>query len=158
MKSPLPVRVSFPAFRRNPFVSARPARPAAFKVWHKRAAAVVELAVCLPVIVILVLGALEGANILFCRQAMVEAAYEACKHASRTDGTNALATTLADDVLRARRINVATINISPGNVSAVKAGGEVSVNIVVDSDTRTYTSLGLFSSRPISVTATMQKE
>ncbi|MFO0941664.1 MAG: TadE/TadG family type IV pilus assembly protein [Pirellulales bacterium] len=124
----------------------------------RRAAAAVELAVCLPVIVVLVFGALEGANILFCRQALVEAAYEASKHASRADGTSAHATTLAQDILKARRVNNATITLTPANVSLAKPGQEVSVNIKVSAKERTYTGLGLFDNRTIAVTATMQKD
>lgn len=124
----------------------------------RRAAAAVELAVCLPVIIILVFGAIEGANILFCRQALVEAAYEASKHASRADGTTAHANTLATDILKARRVNNATITITPANVALAKPGQEVSVNIKVSAKERTYTNLGLFDKRTIEVTATMQKD
>ena len=125
---------------------------------RRTAAAAVELAVCLPVIVILVFGALEGANVMFCRQAMVEAAYEACKHASRRDGSSARANTLAQDILRARRVNTANITMSPANVTSARPGSDVNVRITVNSNQRTFTGLGLFSGRLIDVSATMQKE
>ncbi len=131
---------------------------ASLKCQARRAAAAVELAVCLPVIVVLVFGALEGANIMFCRQAMVEAAYEACKHASRPDGTSTRANTLATDVLRARRINSANITLTPANVATATPGQEVAVRITVNSNARTFTGLGLFSGRTIDVSAKMQKE
>jgi Flp pilus assembly protein TadG len=124
----------------------------------RRAAAAVELAVCLPIIVILVFGALEGANIMFCRQAMVQAAYEACKHASRVDGTSAGAKRLAQDVLTARRVKSANITLSPADVSTTQVGQDVTVRITVNSSSRTFTGLGLFSGRLIDVSATMQKE
>ncbi len=131
---------------------------AGLKCQARRAAAAVELAVCLPVIIVLIFGALEGANIMFCRQAMVEAAYEACKHASRPDGTSAQASTLATDILRARRINAATVTLTPTNVATATPGQEVAVRITVSSNTRTYTGLGLFNGRTIDVSAKMQKE
>ncbi len=124
----------------------------------RQAAAAVELAVCLPVIVVLVFGALEGANILFCKQAMVEAAYESCKHASRADGTSAHANTLATDILKARRVNRSTITFTPANVELANPGQEVSVNIKVSANERTYTRLGLFNNRTIEVNATMLKD
>lgn len=144
----------------NPSIQTMPPRKkhARLRYHARRAAAAVELAVCLPVIVVLVFGALEGANIMFCRQAMVEAAYEACKHASRPDGTSTQANTLATDILRARRINAANITLTPANVATVAPGQEVAVRITVSSNTRTYTGLGLFNGRTIDVSAKMQKE
>lgn len=124
----------------------------------RRGAAAVEMAVCLPVIVLLVFGSLEGANIMFCRQAMVQAAYEACKHASKPDGTNVRANTLATDVLAVRRINTANITITPANVAAARPGRDITVRITVNSNERTFTGLNLFSGRVIDVSATMQKE
>jgi Flp pilus assembly protein TadG len=44
---------------------------------RRSGAAVVELAVCMPLIVLLTFASLEGANMLFMRQAAVQAAYEA---------------------------------------------------------------------------------
>lgn len=137
---------------------AGPNEPARRSSRHRTGAAAVELAVCLPVIVVLVFGALEGANVMFCRQAMVQAAYESCKHASRPDGTTSQADTLAREVLRARRINSANIAITPGNVATAAPGQEVRVQITVSTNQRTFTGLGLFSGRTIDVSATMQKE
>ena len=54
---------------------------------RRRGAATVELAVCLPVIFLLSMGAMEGASLIFLRQAMVQSAYEAVKEAVRTDGS-----------------------------------------------------------------------
>lgn len=148
----------------NPIATSKvrggPIRSRYGKAWRRirQAAAAVELAVCLPVIVVLVFGALEGANILFCKQAMVEAAYESCKHASRADGTTAHANTLATDILKARRVNKSTITFTPASAESAKPGQEVSVNIKVSANERTYTRLGLFNNRTIEVNATMLKD
>lgn len=42
----------------------------------RRGAAVVEFAVCLPVIIIIVFGAIEAASLLFLKQALIQSAYE----------------------------------------------------------------------------------
>jgi len=43
---------------------------------RRRGTSTVELAVCLPVIFLLSMGAMEGASLIFLRQAMVQSAYE----------------------------------------------------------------------------------
>lgn len=95
---------------------------------------------------------------MFCRQAMVEAAYESCKHASRPDGTTAQTNALAQDVLSSRRVKSANVIITPANVATAVPGQDVTVRIRVNSNQRTFTGLGLFGNRTIDVFATMQKE
>jgi Flp pilus assembly protein TadG len=119
---------------------------------------VIELAVCLPVIVLVVFASLEGANMLFVKQAVVQSAYEAAKHGSHRDGTQTQAERLATEVLTARRINRPTIRFVTGDPARTIAGSDVTVEVSVNSDDRLLTGLGLFSGRTIAVRTTMQKE
>ena len=45
----------------------------------RKGAAVVEFAVCLPVVVLIVLGSIEAASLLFLKQTLVQASYEGVK-------------------------------------------------------------------------------
>jgi Flp pilus assembly protein TadG len=118
----------------------------------------VELAVCLPVIVLVVFAALEGANMLFVRQAVVQAGYEAAKHASKREGTRAEAENLALQVLAARRINRPQITFVSGNPDTTRTGSDVIVDVSVNSNDRLFTGLGIFSNRRIEARTTMKKE
>jgi Flp pilus assembly protein TadG len=124
----------------------------------RRAAALVELAVCMPVIVLVVFASLEGANMLFVRQATVQAAYEATKCASRRDGTRLQAERLAAEVLAARRINSLSITFVTGDPQATPSGSDVTVRVSANSDERLITGFQIFSGRQIEAVATMQKE
>lgn len=124
----------------------------------RRAAVLVELAVCLPVIVLVVFASLEGANMLFVRQATVQAAYEATKFASRRDGTRVRAERLATEVLAARRINSPSITFVTGDPQTTPSGSDVTVRVSVNSDDRLITGFRIFSGRQIEAVATMQKE
>jgi Flp pilus assembly protein TadG len=97
----------------------------------RRGAAAVELAVCLPVIVLLVLGAIEGASLLFARQAMVECAYEAAVVAIRDNATNAQAIDAADSVIKSRRLTGLTLTFEPSNVNTTPRGTPVRVTASV---------------------------
>jgi len=124
----------------------------------RRGAAVVEMAVCLPVVVLVVFASLEGANMLFVRQATVQAAYEAAKFGSRRDGTRVHAERLATEVLSARRINNPTITFVTGDPARNRSGTDITVRVSVNSDDRLITGFRIFSGRRIEATATMQKE
>jgi Flp pilus assembly protein TadG len=121
-------------------------------------AAMVELAVCMPVIVLVVFASLEAANMLFVRQATVQAAYEATKFASRRDGTRVQAERLATEVLSARRINSPSITFVTGDPQTTLSGSDVTVRVSVNSDERLITGFRIFSGRQIEAVATMQKE
>jgi hypothetical protein len=112
----------------------------------------------MPVVVLVVFASLEGANMLFVRQATVQAAYEAAKFGSRRDGTRVQAERLATEVLTARRINSPTITFVTGDPASTRSGSDVTVRVSVNSNDRLITGFRIFSGRQIEAIATMQKE
>jgi Flp pilus assembly protein TadG len=91
--------------------------------------ATVELAVCLPVILLLVVGAIEGSNFIFLKQAVTAAAFESAQTMTRVGGTKAKAEIRATEVLSARSIDQTTISFTPTNPDSVARGGQVTVSI-----------------------------
>ncbi len=124
----------------------------------KRGTAVVELAVCLPVIVLLVFASLEGANMLFLRQAVVQSAYETAKSVAKTNGVQSRAVTLGKQVLSSRGVVTPTITFSPANVQALAPGSPFSVSVAVPGDSRSITGFGPFHGLTIRAQAAMVKE
>jgi Flp pilus assembly protein TadG len=96
---------------------------------RRRGVATVELAVCLPVILLLVVGAIEGSNFIFLKQAVTAAAYESAQTVSRGGGTKVKAENRAVQVLSARSIDQPTVTFSPANPDAVARGQSVTVTI-----------------------------
>lgn len=127
-------------------------------VGSRNGSAVIELAVCLPVITLLVLASLEGANMLFLRQAVVQSAYETARSAAKSTGSQAGATTLGTQVLAARRIVSPTITFDPVNVDSLDPGSVFTVNVAVPGDSRSITGIGPFNGLTIDAQATMLKE
>jgi Flp pilus assembly protein TadG len=125
---------------------------------NRKGTAIVELAVCMPVVALVVFASLEGANKLFVRQATVQAAYEAAKFGSRRDGTRVQSERLATEVLSARRINSPTITFVTGDPATTRSGSDVTVRVSVNSNDRLITRFRIFSGRQIEAVATMQKE
>lgn len=93
----------------------------------RRGIAAVECAVCLPLIMLLVLGTIESSNAIFVQQALTSAAYEGANIASVKGNTADLAESTARNVLDAMKISNATIAITPPVTPQTPAGTVVQV-------------------------------
>ncbi len=96
---------------------------------NRQGAALVEFAVCLPVLMLLILGSIEASSALFVKQALVTSAYEAAREAIRTDGTTANANSLAQNVLDGRRIRDSNIRFTPASVESAPRGSKIIVEV-----------------------------
>jgi len=102
------------------------------KHWHRRSrkgAALVEFAVCLPVLMLLILGSMEATSAIFVRQALTTSAYEGIRHAIRTGANTDDATAIARGVLNARRIRNSTIRFTPSEVRSAGRGSLVIIEV-----------------------------
>jgi len=125
---------------------------------QRRAAAAVELAVCLPVIVLLAIGSMEAASMIFLRQALVQSAYETAKESAKTNGNQALALQRGQEVLEFRDIVDETVTFEPSDPSSLDRGTEFTVTVSAPGDTNSIFPFGPFRGQEISVSATMLKE
>lgn len=125
---------------------------------NRRGAATIELAVCLPVIFLLSLGAMEGSSLIFLRQALVQSAYETVKESVRTNGTEAAGRVRGEQVLSFRNIKDFSITLSPSNIDGLEPGTPVTVTVSAPGDSNTVFPFGPFKNQLITVQATMIKE
>lgn len=125
---------------------------------RRTGAAVVEFAVCLPVIIFIVLGSIEAASMLFLRQALVQSAYEGAKVAIRNDSINADAVSAIENVAAGRRLNDVDIAFTPSDVASVPAGEAVTVTISAPGDSNSFIPFGPFRGRTVAAEAVMVKE
>lgn len=123
-----------------------------------KGAATVELAVCLPVLVILVLGSLSATSMIFMRQAVVQATYETVKEVVKSEGTVSTATLRGQEVLTFRNIVPTSIEFNPADPESAVEGTPVTVTIRANVDPDKFYSFGPFVGRTIEVSATMAKE
>lgn len=93
----------------------------------RRGTAVVEFAICLPILSIVVFGVIEASNAIYVQQAITSAAYEAANVASATGGTAASAQTRANAVLTSLGITSATVTISPAVTASTALGTKIVV-------------------------------
>lgn len=125
---------------------------------NRKGAAVIEFAVCLPLIVLIMLGSIEAANMLFLRQALVQASYEGAKAAVKADSDNATVTQIATQVADGRRLSGFTVETIPADVSSVPQGELIRIRATAPVDSNSFISGSVIRIVNISAEAVMVKE
>lgn len=123
----------------------------------KRGAAVVELAVCMPILVLFVLGTIETSNMIFLKQVLTHASYEAAKVASHPNAQNSEPATRANAVLTARNIHSGTVVVAPTNIEGLARGNKIEVTVSAPADANSLVPFSHFASKTLSVSMTSVK-
>ncbi|MCM2373499.1 TadE family protein [Aporhodopirellula aestuarii] len=95
----------------------------------RRGAAAVEFAVCLPILVLLVFGSIEASCMIFLKQTLHVAAYEATRVAIRDGRSNADGEQSARQILEARSVNGFDIRFPNGEAFDADRGAEIVAEI-----------------------------
>lgn len=107
---------------------------------------IVELAFALPVMTVIIFGILESCELLFTKQSLALAAYEAGRVAAREDSTAAAAQTRFEQIATARRINDATFTMTPADLSSVDTGETIRIDVtapVTNNNTTNFVLVGI---------------
>jgi Flp pilus assembly protein TadG len=96
---------------------------------RRRGVAAVEFAVCLPVLVLLVFGAIEASSFIFLKQALTVAAYEGVRETVRPGSNNANGVDRAENILAARTVNDFSINFPNGEASSANRGDQIVIEV-----------------------------
>jgi len=124
----------------------------------RRGVAAVEAAVTLPILVVLVLGAIEAANAIFLKQTMTIATYETAKVATSANGTEALAELRCQEVLASRGITDFDLTLTPAGVNATTPQGtQVTVTLTIDADSSIIGPLWFFTDKVLSKQVDMSR-
>ncbi len=134
----------------------RPRRLKTFRQ-RRRGAAVIELAVCLPVILLIVIGTIEAASLLFLKQTLVQAAYEGAKVAI-VSGDSEQVTQVVDAVAASRNLNGVQIEFNPSDLANVPSGETVTITISAPGDSNSFIPFGPFENQTVRTSASMVRE
>ncbi len=125
---------------------------------NRRGAALVEFAVCLPVLVLIILGSIEATSAIFVRQSLTVSAYEGIRQAIRHDGSSAAAVAKAEEVLTQRSIRSYTIQLTPPDPTTVARGDEIAITISASIQQNSPLFGRVIQDRNIVVSTTMVRE
>jgi Flp pilus assembly protein TadG len=124
----------------------------------RRAAAAAELAICLPLIVLLLLASIEACSMIFLDHGLTIASYEGVRAAINYDATNTDVTDRADEIITQRAIVDATVSINPSNVAIVDKGDPITVTVSAPSDSNMIIPPWFYGGRIMTAQTTMVKE
>jgi Flp pilus assembly protein TadG len=106
-----------------------PYQPSGFDSRNRQGAVLVELALCLPILLLLTFAAIEASNAIVLKQTLVETAYETARIATTQGHSQSDALQRANEILSARKIANAEIEIEPAVTPTTPAGTTISVII-----------------------------
>ena len=124
----------------------------------RRGAAATEAAACLPVLLLIVLGAIQASSMIFVRQAITAAAYEGVRTAVAANATSADAEAACQHVLDERSIVDTTITVDPVDLVNAPRGQYVTVTVTAPSKSNTFLHGWYFGSTTVEGQAVMMKE
>ena len=118
----------------------------------------VELAVCLPVLMLVIIGSLECSGMIFLNQSLHIAAYEGARVAIRSDATNAEVIDRANDILSVRNVILPSLTVNPSNVSGILSGQTLTVTLSAPCDANSLLPPWFFGGMTLVGQTTMVKE
>lgn len=124
----------------------------------RRATAVVELAIVLPLLVLLLLGTMETCSVIYRQQTLQIAAYEGCRVALVPRITRAQVDAAINSILTSRRVRNATITIDPTSFTTAAPRTLITVRVDAPAAGNTIVSPQYFTGRALSGFCTMMKE
>jgi Flp pilus assembly protein TadG len=125
---------------------------------RRRGVAAAELAVCLPIIVLLVIATIEACSALFLKQSLTVAAYEGVRTALE-EGADAKSVQAAcSQILADRKIQGGTVKIKPSNIASLNPGEFVDVTVTAPCAANSVVPVSFYRGRALSATASMMIE
>jgi Flp pilus assembly protein TadG len=120
--------------------------------------AAAELAVCLPIVVLLVLATIEACTMIFLKQSLTAASYEGVRTALVKDSTTKEVEAACDQILNDRKIDGASVTINPANYAALKPGDTVSVTVEAPCAPNSVIPVMFYRGRTLESSASMMVE
>jgi Flp pilus assembly protein TadG len=124
----------------------------------RRGAAVAELAICLPLIVLLLLASIEACSMIFLEHGLTIASYEGVRAAIPYDATNADVLDRSNEIITQRTIADATVSTNPSNVANVEKGQPITVSVSAPTDSNMIIPPWFYGGRTMTARTTMVKE
>jgi Flp pilus assembly protein TadG len=125
---------------------------------QRRGVAAAELAVCLPIVVLLVIATIEACSALFLKQSLTVAAYEGARTALEETATPALIQASCDQILADRKIKGALVTLKPANLTSLEPGDYIDVTVSAPCAANSLVPATFYRGRTLSATTSMMIE
>jgi hypothetical protein len=116
------------------------------------------LAVCLPLLVLLVLATIEACTMIYLKKSLTVAAYEAGRTSLMPGASSANVKAQGQQVLDDRKVKGATIVLNPAAIEAAPEGSYLEVTVNAPCESNTLLGTWFYTGRTLSARATYKKE
>lgn len=124
----------------------------------RRGVATVELALCLPMLALLVFGSIEAASFIFLKQSLQVAAYEGIREAIRPGASDSTARDRSFAILNSRLIRDANVTFPLGPATNATRGQQVVIEVSAPTSTNSPLAGQWVSNRTLTTRLVMLKE
>ncbi len=124
---------------------------------ERRASVLTELAICLPVLTLLILGSIDISNTIHLKHTVTLAAYEAGQTSTCQGGTEADGRSKGLAILTDRSIRNGTITFSPAITKNTPAGTYITITASAPANNNTLGLTNYFRNSTITVSVVMRK-
>lgn len=124
----------------------------------RRGIAVVELALYLPLLLLLVFGSIDCCAMIYLDHSCCIAAYEGARTAIPKGAKDANVRAAVESILAARKVNNATITVSPASVETLASGTPISITVAAPCNSNAFIASWFFRNSSVSSAITMVKE
>jgi Flp pilus assembly protein TadG len=124
----------------------------------RRGVAAAELAVCLPIVVLMVIATIEACSAVFLKQSLTVAAYEGVRTAIEEGATAANVQAACSQILADRKIKGASVSLKPTNIAALNPGEYIDVTVTAPCASNSIVPAAFYRGRSLKATASMMIE
>jgi Flp pilus assembly protein TadG len=124
----------------------------------RQGVAAAELAICLPLLVMLVMASIEACTMIHLNHSLTITSYEGVRVAINYDGTNSAVLDRCNEIINEREIAGASVSINPSNVTSVERGTPITITVSAPCDANAIIAPWFYGGRTLSVSTTMVKE
>jgi TadE-like protein len=136
----------------------RPHHRRTHKSANRTGVAVVELAICLPVLVLILIGTIETCVMLQLQHNLAITAYEGARIGIMPGANATSVETQCEMLLDDRNINDYTITLNPPNPSAMNVGDPLTVTVEADCESNSIIAAIFFDGKTVSESVVMLVE
>lgn len=124
----------------------------------RRGVAAVEFAVCIPLFVLLTIGAIQTTDAIYLKNSLRVVAYETVREAVKPAATGESASARGEEILAARNVQGAVITFDPPDLSTASGGDAITVTVTAPANSNTIMPDWFFSGHTIREQMVMTRE
>lgn len=128
------------------------------RIRQLRGAVIVEMAVILPILMLILMGTLEATSMIFLKQSLKIAAYEGTRVALVPNSTFQEVEETTRDILAGRRVKSFTVQVIPADYQSQPYGTPITVKTTADCAENSVFSPWFHQGKSVTSEVTMMKE